>query len=498
MLRGGKLVARAAPTRRRIDRRRARRGHGRPARAAAAAERPRRRRRRRAPALVLRRRHGRAATAATPRSTTSTSTCAPASSSASPASPATASASCYEVALGLRPLDAGTVTHRRRSRSQPATRRRRIGRRRRRRARGPGRRRRSCPASTCVEHIALGDLRRFRKGLGIDWTQGAATGSTSSTSATELRMAAARPRRSRRCRAATSSGSCSPGRSAPSATLVVAAYPSRGLDIATTRRTQELLLEQRAAGAGVLLISEDLDELLELSDRIAVSARRASSPAIVDAATDRPLRDRPPHARRRRPASRRRDVDGRRMARWRHDRRRSRRSTTPDRRRRRGPSAPSRCSRHRPLGRRHRRRARDLRRPSCRSRASTRSPPTATCSSRRSRSADSIGEILVEGDAAHPRRRSPSTVPARAGLINVGGEGQLSSAASPPPASCSAIGDALPTARSMLVLMLAGGRDRPARSGPASPALLRLVRRHQRGGHHAAAQLRRARPHARS
>jgi simple sugar transport system ATP-binding protein len=50
----------------------------------------------------------------------------------------------------------------------------------------------------------------------------------------------------------------------------VAAYPSRGLDIASTRRTQELLLEQRAAGAGVLLISEDLDELFELSDRIAV------------------------------------------------------------------------------------------------------------------------------------------------------------------------------------------------------------------------------------
>ena len=57
---------------------------------------------------------------------------------------------------------------------------------------------------------------------------------------------------------------------ADSCRVLVAAYPSRGLDIATTRRTQELLLEQRAAGAGVLLISEDLDELLELSDRIAV------------------------------------------------------------------------------------------------------------------------------------------------------------------------------------------------------------------------------------
>ncbi len=32
--------------------------------------------------------------------------------------------------------------------------------------------------------------------------------------------------------------------------VLVAAYPSRGLDIATTRRTQELLLERRAEGAG--------------------------------------------------------------------------------------------------------------------------------------------------------------------------------------------------------------------------------------------------------
>jgi simple sugar transport system ATP-binding protein len=52
--------------------------------------------------------------------------------------------------------------------------------------------------------------------------------------------------------------------------LVVASYPARGLDIATTRRTQELLLEQRAGGAGVLVVSEDIDELLDLSDRIVV------------------------------------------------------------------------------------------------------------------------------------------------------------------------------------------------------------------------------------
>lgn len=53
-------------------------------------------------------------------------------------------------------------------------------------------------------------------------------------------------------------------------TLVVAAYPSRGLDIANVRRTQELLLERRDAGAGVLMVSEDLDELMSIADRILV------------------------------------------------------------------------------------------------------------------------------------------------------------------------------------------------------------------------------------
>ena len=53
-------------------------------------------------------------------------------------------------------------------------------------------------------------------------------------------------------------------------TLLVAAYPSRGLDIASVRETQKLLLERRAAGAAVLMVSEDLDELLMVADRIVV------------------------------------------------------------------------------------------------------------------------------------------------------------------------------------------------------------------------------------
>jgi len=52
--------------------------------------------------------------------------------------------------------------------------------------------------------------------------------------------------------------------------LIIAMQPTRGLDVGAIESIQKLLLEQRANGAAVLLISEELEELLELSDRVAV------------------------------------------------------------------------------------------------------------------------------------------------------------------------------------------------------------------------------------
>lgn len=52
--------------------------------------------------------------------------------------------------------------------------------------------------------------------------------------------------------------------------LVIAAHPTYGLDVGATEQVRRVLLEQRARGAGILLISEDLDEVLQLSDRILV------------------------------------------------------------------------------------------------------------------------------------------------------------------------------------------------------------------------------------
>ena len=53
-------------------------------------------------------------------------------------------------------------------------------------------------------------------------------------------------------------------------TLMIAVQPTRGLDVGAIEGVQKLLLSQRGAGAAILLISEELEELLSLSDRIFV------------------------------------------------------------------------------------------------------------------------------------------------------------------------------------------------------------------------------------
>ncbi len=52
--------------------------------------------------------------------------------------------------------------------------------------------------------------------------------------------------------------------------LIVAAHPTAGLDVSATEQIHTLLLRHRKEGASVLLVSEDLDEILALSDRIVV------------------------------------------------------------------------------------------------------------------------------------------------------------------------------------------------------------------------------------
>ncbi len=52
--------------------------------------------------------------------------------------------------------------------------------------------------------------------------------------------------------------------------LLVAAHPTYGLDVGAAAQVHRLLLEERKRGAGVFLVSEDLEEILALADRILV------------------------------------------------------------------------------------------------------------------------------------------------------------------------------------------------------------------------------------
>ena len=52
--------------------------------------------------------------------------------------------------------------------------------------------------------------------------------------------------------------------------LLIAHQPTRGLDVGSTEYIQSLMVQARNNGRGVLLVSADFDEVLDLSDRILV------------------------------------------------------------------------------------------------------------------------------------------------------------------------------------------------------------------------------------
>jgi simple sugar transport system ATP-binding protein len=72
--------------------------------------------------------------------------------------------------------------------------------------------------------------------------------------------------------------------------FVLANQPTRGLDVGAAAYVHQRLLAAREAGAAILLISEDLDEVLRLSDRVAVMFRgrlREADPALGPVTVER-------------------------------------------------------------------------------------------------------------------------------------------------------------------------------------------------------------------
>jgi len=64
--------------------------------------------------------------------------------------------------------------------------------------------------------------------------------------------------------------------------LLVASQPTRGLDVGSIEYIHKRIIQKRDEGCAVLLVSPELDEVIELSDRIAVMYR-GKIIAIVDA-----------------------------------------------------------------------------------------------------------------------------------------------------------------------------------------------------------------------
>jgi simple sugar transport system ATP-binding protein len=124
------------------------------------------------------------------------------------------------------------------------------------------------PGLTVRENLALGTGRRYRTGLGLDWARLARV-----MDAGVARLGF--PSLAYDSRAGVLSGGnlqrvVLVRELAHDPKLIVALYPTRGLDARSADALRGVLCGARAAGAAVLLVSEDLDELFAVSDRLIV------------------------------------------------------------------------------------------------------------------------------------------------------------------------------------------------------------------------------------
>ena len=63
--------------------------------------------------------------------------------------------------------------------------------------------------------------------------------------------------------------------------VLVVAQPTWGVDVGASSQIRSALLDLRDAGCAVLVVSEELDELFELADRLVVIAKGRVSPSIA-------------------------------------------------------------------------------------------------------------------------------------------------------------------------------------------------------------------------
>ncbi len=126
------------------------------------------------------------------------------------------------------------------------------------------------PGLTLAENFAVASPRAYQRagGLGVDWDQ------VRTDMAAAYRSLELEPPDTKLHAGSLSGGNLQRfslarelGRKPR---VVVAVYPTRGLDARTAVHAQNLLLSARSAGSAILLMSQDLDELFSLSDELLV------------------------------------------------------------------------------------------------------------------------------------------------------------------------------------------------------------------------------------
>ena len=121
-----------------------------------------------------------------------------------------------------------------------------------------------------AENFALGE-RRYRRGLGIDWPRVQADAESAFD-----RFGFPRPPLGAGMRTLSGGNvqrAVMARELANRPRLIVALYPTRGLDVHSAQAVRDKLCASAGEGAAVLLVSEDLDELFDLCDRLVVMRR---------------------------------------------------------------------------------------------------------------------------------------------------------------------------------------------------------------------------------
>ncbi len=120
-----------------------------------------------------------------------------------------------------------------------------------------------------AENLALHDY-RYRAGLPLRLAPRASLVARAASCSRSSTSAGVVPRRRPRSSPAGTSRSSSSRARSTRPEVLIAAQPTRGLDVGAIEFIHRRLVEERDEGRGILLVSLELEEILSLSDRILV------------------------------------------------------------------------------------------------------------------------------------------------------------------------------------------------------------------------------------